>query len=888
MYLFIINTILFLFIPVYLSAQESLSSIADSIESHIDDELHQTWLDKADLFIRTHKVDSIDLFDFYRKLGYIYIKDRNYTHCREAYENALTKCPKGLRSSPTSQYCNIFNNLGIAYTLLNEKRKGIDYFTKSIHCTASLAGTRNTELAKDYRNLARTSFMAGFFQEAVDASNNALSLSDPITVKNARSYFDVYVLKARAFSHILHTDSSNHFLQKAENLLSIYPDQFMVRDEKFLYKAMLRHFRNSGDTLAVLEALKKFISSARSMSIEEQTLSSLINFHFTIALYQYYYLDALKAAEHIDTVMNLQFVMDNADKPILTSIKRPADIITHLQLQVLIYQKLWKTWHKTEYLRKALSSANLGMEVLELFRRILNDAESRLEYVQYEYDLFDSAMETYYQSWMNGLISLNDYWKISEKARAVHISEQSNLRSMESSYHQIDSQLIRLEDQLVDSIFRLSSALPERSSEIGISAISAKITDLKIQLYQLQDMIAKRHPKYQLKRIKRTTPPLADIQKRLRKGEMIVEYFYSPSLDAGQFDVYILFIAHDSVRLIKKNISQLDDKIQLYTKTISRAPFSYKDKNELLNSFAILDSMGWILRELLLPQDMVSGVSRLIIVPHKSLFSLPFSALPAQKHKMKYITDWKDYSFLGQLKEITMAFSADWWAKSFHNEHLSGKTLIASPGRSESQFQELKTLSAGSEEITFSKSRDALLDSLNNKHYNMLFIGAHAAYDKNEQNGLIYLANNETIDFRHILDLSLEGTKVILAACETQVGKESNSEGLMSFVYNFAWAGASGICGTLWRVPDHQTSLLIEHSIPELTDLSRMISSSKQAYLQKNTGIERHPYYWAAMVCFETYQPRRTKLRLLSVFGLGGLALLFVLWAKKIVTRYNG
>ena len=143
----------------------------------------------------------------------------------------------------------------------------------------------------------------------------------------------------------------------------------------------------------------------------------------------------------------------------LSAIRSPSNIIPQLQVKIRVNFRLWKQAQDTFYLREAIEGANLGFQILDYYRRTLNDVSSRLEYVEYEYELYDDSFEPYFEAYQQKLISINELWKVSEKARSIHISEQSNLRSIEKSYRGVDSILVAEESDLLDSIYKLSNHL---------------------------------------------------------------------------------------------------------------------------------------------------------------------------------------------------------------------------------------------------------------------------------------------------------------------------------------------------------------------------------------------------------------------------------------------
>ncbi|MBI3654280.1 MAG: CHAT domain-containing protein [Acidobacteria bacterium] len=137
--------------------------------------------------------------------------------------------------------------------------------------------------------------------------------------------------------------------------------------------------------------------------------------------------------------------------------------------------------------------------------------------------------------------------------------------------------------------------------------------------------------------------------------------------------------------------------------------------------------------------------------------------------------------------------------------------------------------------------------------HNLLHLAAHA--ELNPTNPLfsrIRLAStqddNGALEVREIYGLDLTGTNlVVLSACDTQLGAQSQGDDIVGLNRAFIYAGASSVIASLWTVDDQATSFFMQAFYGQLKR-----GLNKAAALQAAQNATRkkypHPYYWAAFV----------------------------------------
>jgi CHAT domain-containing protein len=103
------------------------------------------------------------------------------------------------------------------------------------------------------------------------------------------------------------------------------------------------------------------------------------------------------------------------------------------------------------------------------------------------------------------------------------------------------------------------------------------------------------------------------------------------------------------------------------------------------------------------------------------------------------------------------------------------------------------------------------------------------------------------LGLQEIYNLNLPVDMVVLSACETGLGKEIESEGLIGLTRGFMYAGASRVVASLWKVNDAATAELMERFYKAI-EQKGMLPAAALREAQKQLRKQKRwadPYYWA-------------------------------------------
>lgn len=115
-------------------------------------------------------------------------------------------------------------------------------------------------------------------------------------------------------------------------------------------------------------------------------------------------------------------------------------------------------------------------------------------------------------------------------------------------------------------------------------------------------------------------------------------------------------------------------------------------------------------------------------------------------------------------------------------------------------------------------------------------------------------ANNGVLTAYEASQLNLQGTElVVLSACETGLGVQSNSEGIFGLRRALQEAGAQAVMMSMWSVPDQETQELMTLFYSkwlgglDKPEALRQAQLAERAVVRKRYGKDL-PYYWGAFV----------------------------------------
>ena len=237
----------------------------------------------------------------------------------------------------------------------------------------------------------------------------------------------------------------------------------------------------------------------------------------------------------------------------------------------------------------------------------------------------------------------------------------------------------------------------------------------------------------------------------------------------------------------------------------------------------------------------LSHATRILVVPHGPLGSLPFSAL----------IDAKDTARSGI--ELAVVPSA---RVALHGLRCQPKAPRAALIFGESSRLKHAAAEANFVAGMFPSSRtcidsEATLGNLHSlaRHADVIHFACHAQFRADNPMFSALHLHDGALTVEAAESLGLCQSTVVLSACETALADHGSGDEMVGLVRAFLVAGAARVVASLWPVDDHITSQFMTHFYAALARDMAAAAALREAQV----AIRRdhpHPYYWAAFTLF--------------------------------------
>ncbi|MEM9986833.1 MAG: CHAT domain-containing protein, partial [Bacteroidota bacterium] len=301
--------------------------------------------------------------------------------------------------------------------------------------------------------------------------------------------------------------------------------------------------------------------------------------------------------------------------------------------------------------------------------------------------------------------------------------------------------------------------------------------------------------------------------------------------------------------------------------------------------------------------------NRLLIVPDGVLWHLPFDVLkPSSGSDRPWLTE----------HSYSLAYSGNWWqskmeapsesalnnflamAPSFPQSReapvsnlLATRAYLGTLINNQAEAQNLADLYGANTLLGTSATLAAFQDQAS--QYRLIHLSTHGlASDQDGRVSLLAFASPsdtlvlgtdtfpgvQALFAGQLFSMNLNAEMVVLSACETNVGKPSEGEGLLGLSRGFFYAGTQSLLASLWEVSDGATTQLMAEFYRGLDQgLNKDVALQRAKISLLEEGMA--PYHWAAFVLMGNQGPIQLKaspytwwLWLGLGLGLGGLFLL--------------
>ncbi|MCX6270135.1 MAG: CHAT domain-containing protein [Bacteroidetes bacterium] len=561
-------------------------------------------------------------------------------------------------------------------------------------------------------------------------------------------------------------------------------------------------------------------------------------------------------------------------------------------------------------LRNELATYELAIKLINKLRTSFPEFNSKLMVSGDQKNTYLGAINTAYNLYKR--TGDPEYkmkaFEIAEKGRsAILLSSLKEKKAV--SYGGVPDSLINLEENLnqtIESYQGLILAEKQKKSPNSevIKELETKAFQLKNQQYQLVSVFEKRFPQYYQLKYDDGVFDVKTIQKRLSRGEALVEYVVMDK------NILVFAITGDQYELISvPRTSQFSSSLNTVYSYLHDVSF-LGQKQKVYEDF--LEASHYLYSVLIEPCNRITFDKQLIIIPDEMLASLPFEILLTDKPDPS--SEFGNLPYLIKSQAIGYAYSANLLFFTPSRALTTRPRLAAfsptytSASRGNTNLPVLKPLPYANEEArmaaTFFKgmvySGEEATEGTFKKvasRFDVLHLAMHAIVDNDDPmfSKLAFTRSDKGKDdgflnTYELFNMKLRARMAVLSACNTGAGMLQKGEGVMSLARGFYYAGCPDVVMTLWPVEDRISTQLINDFYYNLSKGMNKIEALRQAKLNlinSSDPLRAHPYFWAGYVnigdispIIDTNQKKPTKYWWAIILGavLIGVAPLLSRW----------
>jgi len=393
-----------------------------------------------------------------------------------------------------------------------------------------------------------------------------------------------------------------------------------------------------------------------------------------------------------------------------------------------------------------------------------------------------------------------------------------------------DSELHRRRREVLEQIgveqARLQSSL---LAEVDLQESLRALETLEQESTSLGDELARVDPAFA--RLRRPVPPsIAETLAALGPDEAMLVFLLASQADdpiPGESDYggsWIFALSREGATVYAlPDEEEIAASVGMFLGMIERRDGSEESAGVRLYDDLLRDALA----------GLPEGVTRLVVVPDRSVFRLPLEALRPGPGEQP----------LGASHEIALAPSAALWLRARRAAAGAGgdaALIVADPETptiTEESARErgpegaaglgplpharregrvvLREFGGRGEVRVGSEATERGLKQADWSRYRLLHLAVHAIVDEAhpEQSALLLTAGGGTEDgllrMDEVAALGLNGQVVVLPACRSAGGRLLRGEGVLSIARAFFQAGAHDVVGSLWRMRDAEAEPLV-------------------------------------------------------------------------------
>jgi CHAT domain-containing protein/predicted negative regulator of RcsB-dependent stress response len=532
-----------------------------------------------------------------------------------------------------------------------------------------------------------------------------------------------------------------------------------------------------------------------------------------------------------------------------------------------------------QYVQSAALWLKAGDHLIDQLRSSHSDASTKLFWREEALPFYERAVRICAEQQATA-----DAFYFLEKSQSVllleALAEADALSAIPDSLQQQEQALRR-------QLNRLQLALDQAGSE-NAAALLDEALAAEQQLERLTDHLSASYPVYQRQTAGAAVIGWEPFQSSYLMGQnrALLHYLF------GKERAYLFYANGQKTQLLDLGSSdtlarQVESFLHWFSAPalIEQSPEAYKKQAHALF-------------QKLIPIPTPLKVQALLIIPGGPLAYVPFEALLSAPHPG---TDLSTAPYLVNSHIVSYSFSATLYDQLENTTSSPVKQAYAmapfakqaSKEHTKLQYSpvELEAVAAHFPMQAFqddAATRHAFTTAMGQATIMHLSTHAFGAYDGK----LPYIAlADSSVFLTDLYHWDIPAELVVLSACQSNIGRLAQGEGVLGLGRGFFYAGAKSVVASLWNLNDQSTSQVIAAfytSLAEGQPKAASLQSAKVQYLQdpKVAAFRKSPYYWAGLTYYGDSKPLNTSSTGSSWWwALGLIAILAVaayfFWQRK-------
>ncbi|WP_430411300.1 CHAT domain-containing protein [Kordia sp.] len=754
----------------------------------------------------------------------------------------------------------LYRLIGKIYIDLGDFQQSIDNYDKSIFILKSF---------DDYKELSRTyisklRLLISFFDDSY--SKDILEIK-----KELESLQEKFVMKYKNRAAInlnlaVYYDYTNQYEKAIGEYENVY--NLSLKNEDTI--GMAKSFINLGSIYEEnnqLEKSKQYLNQAKEFTQDDFFLNSSISNNLA-DIYQ-------KENNHQKALIHYQKAITQALQisdiayqklPAFQDIEfssNKIDVLGYLIDKANGWIAYYDAEQNPEHLENALKTFTLADKLIDIIYVESREDLSKLFWRKKGATFYPKAVEVCFR-----LQQPEKAFFFMEKNKAILLLENmTNANAKRLS--KLPENILEREQYLIKEIKTLESEIQEYTSKKGtfVDSLKNNVFKYKKEYATFIDSLETEFPKYYNYKKNINIVTLEDVQKQLKKDELILQYI------VGQEKGFVTLLSSSTIQLKElPNTNKLTKIVTTYKEAISKPFINKNDKNTYTETAKKLYKQ-------LIPFDNSEtrlAQKRITIIADGILQYIPFEALLNSKDE-----------YLIKTAEIHYNYSLSSAAQSRQNNTKIPKNFIAiAPtkfkndqfGALETSTAELKRLTNifGANHFQYEKAtKKRFTEAYGN--YKIVHLSTHGGIN----NTIPWMAfYDEKMTLDELYFTKNQSELVVLSACKTSDGELKKGEGVMSLARGFFNAGAKSVVSSLWDINEKASNDIIQEFYKNLVNgdtKSEALQKAKLTYIQQNKNTsEASPYYWSGLTITGDVRPINMQHNNFIYYSFAGIFLILI------------